>query len=370
MFRRSFIACLFAAFLAGLSEQSLHPSDQASPLPLGNVTNVQPVGCPAGFFFGMTCSTAKVENCAGTDSLGFTYGVATPTGVLNGTIVLHDGGGGRTVFDNGYAQAYFQAGYQIVQITWDSDWEAAGSANPASIKNAACRPATFFQYVYTNVYGGSRGDGGMCVHGHSGGAGALAYALTEYDAGSYLDKAMLTSGPVFSDVEAGCMVPNVPSVTICPAGQLGCNGDAWMVPPQYSPNALGSWTGSNACNNVPRGHRTSPEDNTDWKEMSVVDGERDSTFSYPQTALSAWLCSNGQNNSAPQGQLYYVNFTSINQLANNGEVAFYSVNRVDSCLGAEDVWDGTVVVNGRSESALAASIADMTDPVVGCVRRH
>jgi len=121
---------------------------------------------------------------------------------------------------------------------------------------------------------------------------------------------------------------------------------------------------------VPPGGHTSPDSNADWKEMSVVDGESDSVFTYPQTAMSAWLCSNGLNDSAPEAELYYQNFTSITQFANNGVVAYYSVNRVDQCPGAEDIWDGVVVIQGVQESGFLASTNDMLDPIAGCVKRH
>lgn len=372
MLRRIFMVWLPVVFVVALlSSPSQAFEGQSSPLPLGTVDNITPVACPAGFEAGMTCYTATLENCAGTDSLGLTYGVETPSGAVKGTIVLHAGDGGRGPFGYGYPMVYFSAGYQVVQLAWDSDWESVGIGQPtSSIKAAACRPATFFEYLYTNVHGGPSGSGGMCLQGHSAGSAAVAYSLTEYGAGSYVDKALLTSGPVFGNILVGCKVLNYPPVTICPPGQLGCNGASWNVAPQYKPGQVSGWTGDPTCNNVPPGHKTSQESNQDWMDMSVVDGESDSVYSYPQTALSAWLCSNGLNNSAPEGELYYENFTSINQFANNGTVAFYSVNRVDQCPGKEDIWDGVVLIKGRRVSGFQASTADMLDPVVGCVKRH
>src|SRR5579863_3731341 len=162
MSRRAVMACLLAPSLVVSSEclsQALPSSNQASPLALGKMADVQSAACPAGFFAGMICSTAMVENCAGTVPLGLTYGVETPTGTLKGTIVLHGGGKGTHPFNEKYVPAYLAAGYQVVQLAWDSDWELVGAGQSASLKSAACRPATFFAYAYSSIYGGASGTG-------------------------------------------------------------------------------------------------------------------------------------------------------------------------------------------------------------------
>src|ERR1700691_1160616 len=150
-----------------------------------------------------------------------------------------------------YAQNYLAAGYQIVQIAWGKnypgfDWEYTNVNTEDyafSIRNAACRPATFLNYVrFGNgnpnvpiIWNATKG--GMCGHGNSGGAGAMAYALAWYNAGAggpatngsgYLDKVVLENGPVFSDVFQGCEVQNGVNsqyTAICPPGttQPGCN---------------------------------------------------------------------------------------------------------------------------------------------------
>jgi hypothetical protein len=77
--------------------------------------------------------------------------------------------------------------------------------------------------------------------------------------------------------------------------------------------------------------------------------------------MAAWLCSNGLNNSATQGQLFYANFTSALQTAG------CSVTRVDKCKGPETVEPGTTP---SGETAFFAIINDMTDANIGCVLRH
>jgi len=316
----------------------------------------------------MTCYQATVS-CANTDNINVIYGYKTPAGAVKGTIFLHAGSGGTTAFTYAtlagqtYVDSYFKSGYRVVELEWASDWETATGAGPENIKTAACRPATLLNYVYENIHGGSAGQGGMCAHGNSAGSAAMAYALTWYKSDAFLDKVVLTSGPVLGDIEAGCQVPKVPPITVCASGQFGCVGGPWSDAPQYQQgsNAPQKWTGDKTCNNVPAGQSTSTASNAAWKAQSIVDGTANANFSYPKTALSGWLCSNGLNPSAAQGQYYFQNILSPSQ------TAAFSLYRVDSCIEAEDVWNGTT---SSGQSAFDASVNDMVDPVAGCVKRH
>jgi hypothetical protein len=337
----------------------------SAPLPLGTVSSVTKMNfCPSGYYEGMTCYSATVS-CPKTDDMNVVFGYRTPAAVL-GTIFLHSGVGGVTPFDYGpsdeqtYVDSYFKAGYRVVELTWENDWETATADGTESILQAACRPATLLNYVYTAIHGGPNGRGAMCAQGHSAGSAALAYALAWYGAGSFLDKVVLTSGPVLSDIEAGCEVPNDPPVTVCPRGQFGCIGKSWSDVTQYREEAAAvqGWTGDPTCDN---GRTTSRASNAAWKAMSIVDGTSNPSFTYPQTAMSAWLCGNAMNCSAAQGQIYLQNIKGPSQ------VAAYSVNKVNGCQGPEDIWDGLTI---NQLSAFTASVNDMLDPVVGCIKRH
>jgi len=331
---------------------------QSAPLPLGTVSNVSQMNsCPSGFLGGMTCFQAEMS-CPKTTSLGFIYGFEDPTGTPNGTIVLLDGGSGTNA--NGseiYAEKYLESGFRVVEMVWDSGWEITGGTNAASIKTAACRPATFMNYVFQNFYR----NGGMCAQGDSAGSGAIAYSLAWYGAANILDKVELLSGPVFGDIEQGCMVPPAATSTVCPADQLGCNGAPWPDSPAYvGPDiaAINTWSGNPTCNGRTQ---TSHAANASWKAMSIVDGTDNPSFSYPHTAMAGWLCSNvatEQNNSAAQGEFFYQQFTSSRQIAG------YSVTRIDHCSGTEGVSDG---VTPQGENGTIAIGQDM---VSGCIKRH
>jgi hypothetical protein len=237
----------------------------------------------------------------------------------------------------------------------------------------------------------------MCVHADSGGAGAVGYALTWYNAGAggtaswasgYIDKAVLENGPVYSRVDLGCEVnssgQNNNKTYICDGGsQIGCNAASWTQSPaiDYSDEYVGGdatsvnlWSGATgpACANNTVGGTTTF--NSQWQQMSIVGGSAQGggpgpSINYPNTAISAWLCENvtdlnvSLNNSMSQGELFYAQFTPT-----SGEVENLSVNGV-FCPTTEDVEDGTTVYNGNSYNnmnAYAALEADMTTGPASC----
>jgi hypothetical protein len=348
---------LFLAFIA-LCTHSVRSEAQRAPLPLGTVSGVRQLSaCPSGYYPGMTCFQAEMS-CPNTVDIGFTFGVASPTNRQQGTVVFLDGGGGTIPSGElDYGKAYLDDDFQIVSMNWASDWENTMSTGGTSIKDAACRPATFLSYINQTLHG----TGGMCAQGDSAGSGAVAYALAWYGAGNFLDNVELLSGPVFGDIEQGCVVPNAPTVEVCPFGQLGCDGSPWPDPPSYvlgAQEAVGTWSGDSTCN---AGTVTSAASNANWKAMSIVDGTSNPTFVYPQTAMAGWLCSNDdstQNNSAAEGEFFYREITSSQQ------TAAYSVTRIDQCSGAEGVTEGTTPDGTSGFTAISR------DMIAACVKRH
>jgi hypothetical protein len=341
----------------------------------------------------MTCYAATVINCPGDDNLQFVYGVENPTGT-SGTIVMFSGGGGGVASDLATDPSeiayYVSKGYQVVQIAWGPgtsgdglDWEytSANLSSGTNILTAACRPSTLLNWVRNGgpYASGLWTSGGMCAQGESAGSGAIAYALAWYSAGSYLDKVLLKSGPVFSDIEQGCEVPNNQYTTICSgSGQAGCVGWTPQDPPGYSLEFVGShksevqlWTGNMSPSCANNSQQTNGSENTAWYNMSIVNfpatGQQPS-FNYTNTAMSAWLCETVEpgvapDNAAPQGQLFYQQFTSLSQAAFS-----LSVNAVTLCPSNEGVDNGIVASTG--DYGYQDIETDMTDPVKGCKVRH
>jgi hypothetical protein len=333
------LACLTIFLLSGCVYA------QSNTLPLGQVNPpVKSVACPGGFAEGARCYSSTIS-CPDTEDIGFTYGIVNPSG-KQGTIVFFNGEDGNTPGFSQYIAEYTPPAqnFQTVQVTWSTAWEETGNDTGDSLKAAACRPATLLDWLLNqkNVYGG----GGMCAQGASAGSAAIAYALTEYGAYEYLNHVELESGPVLSDMSMGCN-PKSPSLTVCPGNQcLTGEQGSWPDSPIYvdgAENAVSTWTGAWGSNSCANGSDISQSQLNAWKAMSIVDGltgsQADSTFFYPKTSMTGWLCSkpdwcNGawcQNNSAAEGQLYYQNVTSSK-----------SVYRVNNCEGTEGVERGTV----------------------------
>jgi hypothetical protein len=257
---------------------------------------------------------------------------------------------------------YLGQGYAVVEIAWNSAWEQTSQAN---IQNAACRPATFLNYVYTNIYQSTiqpnNSKAGMCAQGFSAGSAAIAYSMAYYGAANYLDNVELISGPVLSNIEQGCQEPQASTVQVCPPGQLGCpQGQAsWILSPTYAPNDANyvkAWTNDNTCAS-PTVTPSSTTSEAAWLSESIVDSSTGlanqgaiPTFNYSTTGMGAWLCrsllnsnmcTNQQtqycpNNSSPQGQLFYANFTQSNSPAS------LNIYPVDGCNGPEGAPLGNV----------------------------
>lgn len=375
------------------------PFAATAQLSTGSVTDVAKVTCQGVFPLNArtTCYTATVI-CPDEDDTSITFGVTTPA-KPKGTIVLHDGDTGTSPYEepgisNGFARAYFQAGFQVVELAWGgTGWEGLP---PGSIKTAACRPATFFQYIYDNFYSSAESPvynptdnptAGFCLQGHSAGAGAIAYYLTHYNGAAYVDKALLSSGPHFAEIDQGCEVPAPPSpVTICPNGggtpnSWPCSAGvdppgSWTEYPTYTYGQMGGWTASPCSDGEP----TTQAQDTAWSIMSIVDLQQtptDANYVMPQTAVSAYLChyiGSLVNPSEAQGWLYYNQFQEAS-------IANLIVNEVNDCQNQgvsspEYVFYATKV-NGATGKPLphftwapTVMFDDMTDAVTGCVRRH
>jgi hypothetical protein len=356
------------------------PPPQSGPSVVVGAT----VTCTSDFFSDSTtpavCQSATVTNCPNVSDLNFTYSYDTPASP-KGTIVFLSGSGGTDDNgDQGPAGFYFANGYEVIQVEWADDWEYTGgndtNTTPANVRLAACRGATLLNFIFntnnTTLYSG----GGRCAEGSSAGSGAIAYALTFYGAGSYLDAVEMKSGPPLADFEAGCEEPPAPDVTICPPGQTQCQlggTSSWTLSPTYTGAASGvrNWTGDSTC---AAGTTTSMASDTAWLQESIVnDGTGSPTYSYPTTTMTAWLCQTifesnmcmgGQggspqdfcpNNSGSQGEIYYNKVTSL-----------YNIYAVQNCDGPEGVagTDPTVAALGN----LNGTVAIENDMLAQCVK--
>ena len=359
--RLSLLFCLII-FLAGCGggsspSPSTQPPIQVTTPPgaqtLGSISQIQSLpSCPSGYGAGYQCKQAVVS-CPGTADIQVTYGVQQVSGA-KGTVVLLSGTGGTSPFQGPAVSMYPTAGYSVVNLSWASTWEDTGTAQK-SVGNAACRPATMLSYLLNNVFN----SGAKCSLGFSGGSGAIGYALAWYGADTYLDKVQLESGPVFSDIAQGCMVPAPPPLTVCAPGQFGCQpGDTFSAPLAYDSTDAAIVRPVTSDNSCAGSTPTSSTSNSNWKAMSILDGTPNRNFSHPKTSISGWLCDNGLNNSATEGNLWFQQFT------NSSQVASLLIVPVSNCKGAEGVDPGLTPAGVDVPTAM---LTDLTDPVNGCV---
>ena len=347
----------------------------------GTLSGVAPLSaCPSnvGFAGGMSCYSANID-CPNTDTIPLTFGYNTPAGLSKGLIVLFGGTSGMNNGPDGtLVLNYLNNGYTVVQIIWGYAWEETNSSSsgtrPWNIQTAACRPATFLNWAFTNrqapvLYPASNPTAGMCAEGFSAGSAAVAYSLSWYDADKYLDKVELLAGPVLSDIGHGCEVPNAPPVTMCggspapaycqgwPAG--GVSGGLSYI--NGTENFLQAWTGDASCNNS-SGTTTTQASFNAWEAESILFGANGATpnLKYPNTSVAAWLCSSSislMNESGPQGWVYY------EQVGNSGTPPLsFLVNSVASCNGPEGITTGTTaIISGGAYGGLDPTTAITED---------
>lgn len=372
----------------------------AFPQSLGSVATPQQLSaCPtAGFAPGMTCYSATVS-CPSTVDIPMVFGFypGTPNPAIKGTIVLLPGEGGTNagqdnegLFITGVSydplKTYPAAGYNVVELAWGfalnndlTDWigmpwedatnGCASNCNPPhNIQAAACRPATFLKYIANHSNYHTTGTG-MCAQGFSGGSGAVAYTMAWYGGTGFLDKVVLISGPVFSNIELGCEVPGPtqtsgvcsgnPPPSFCPSGNPGWN---W-APYSYASGVVGAmkeFTGDQTCRGTAT---TSPQSDQNWLNMSIVEGN--ASFDYSSTVLTGFSCgslvgSGSMNNSSTQGWTFFNNpITTFN----SPTIPYYLYETIN-CTYDEGVYDttGTATVPAiNNEPGFNAILEDMTD---------
>jgi hypothetical protein len=242
-----------------------------------------------------------------------------------------------------------------------------------NIQYAACRPAGFLHFVYTDPVLFQPG-GGMCVHGFSAGSAAVVYSLAWYGAGwgatGYLDNVELLSGPVLSEVDTGCEIPQELALVHVCQGSPTCNpaNQSWSQSPEYiigDQNYVRAWSNISACANTSMTN-TGPWDSV-WNNMSILSSSVTSQqLSYPSTSMNAWLCGNVYNNQGPmnnsssQGWLFY----------SDSRVSFMSgwqVNAVTNCDNSEAVMGPDATAVGPNGVVMPAFTLITNDMAGKCV---
>ena len=308
-------------------------------LPLGTVSLIGPTTCPSpGAPKTATCTLVTVS-CAGLPDLNATIVLTQPVGVPRGTVILHKGGAGTLLLDNGFPTTYVADGFTSVQIAWAADWvEAKG----AGAKSAACRVATLFDYIFTTIHLSNR-NAGFCGQGSSGGSATLAYALAHYGMDAYFDHTVMAAGPALSRMDYGCdpSLYQGPPLNLC--------SSLTNAPYAYTTAALtmfNNWEKTTSCGSA----NPLSSDISKWVSDSIVTSG--GKYNYPQTSMSWFTCTTSPvNESTGEGKLL------IDQVVPLGSTA--SVNCYSGVCKGEGVWG--------DPNAFNDTVSDM---LTKCVPNH
>ncbi|MGA7218043.1 MAG: hypothetical protein WBX38_07000 [Candidatus Sulfotelmatobacter sp.] len=178
--------------------------------PLGTVSDVSTISCQGSIKNGV-CQQMTVS-CPGLPSIFAYVKTNTPTGSSLGTATYTTGTNGIDLYDSIFTfgstavQNVINAGYTTVQISFgnpfDDNQPNGWVDGPGGVLQTACNWATVNQWIYTNIQNNTKLP--YCATGNSGGAGAIAYALSQYNSGSVLSMAEVTSGPPTARLDWGC----------------------------------------------------------------------------------------------------------------------------------------------------------------------
>jgi hypothetical protein len=158
-------------------------------------------------------------------------------------------GGGEALYDNdssffynnntingglSVVQGVINAGFTTAQLSFGAPFDNSTTTGwltgPGGVRRLACRYAAVAQWVYTNIHN-SNATAPMCATGNSGGAGAVAYSLTEYGQSNIFAMVEPTSGPPMSRLDEACVSTGSTQIFKCNTGDVGVE-----LPLNYAPS--------------------------------------------------------------------------------------------------------------------------------------
>ncbi len=216
------VAIIAAALSAPAGAQSCYAGP---PVSIGSITVVAR-GLPASTRMPNSTVDALTVHCRDLPDIGVLLQVTPPPAGVSerGTVVLGSGALGTTFYSaetNGFplALALHQLGFRVVDRAWVPGWFTSA----AGLRKQSCRYGTLLDHVFRTYHG----TGAFCALGSSGGSAELAYALTTWRAGEYLDVGVMVGGPPTSRLDLSCQRP--PSAAwlgqcaaVTPANVLEC----------------------------------------------------------------------------------------------------------------------------------------------------
>jgi len=194
--------------------------------PLGAVTASSTISCLSGGISGSTCYSLTVS-CPGIADLTTFLKVNVPA-TPKGTVLFATGVGGPTLYDSTWqygsdaVQSVLNAGFTTVQLAFGTPFNTPNNGwltGPGGVRRLACRYATVAQWVFQNIQN-ANSSLPVCATGNSGGASAIAYAVTHYGLDSLFSYVEPTSGPPLNRLDYGCICNGASVDTPCGNGSL------------------------------------------------------------------------------------------------------------------------------------------------------
>jgi hypothetical protein len=237
-----------------------------------------------------------------------------PTGTSLGTVTYNTGTDGNGLYESIFTfgstavQNVLNANYTIVEIDWGTPFNTnqpdGWALGPGGLLASACRYATVTKWIYDNIQANTALP--YCATANSGGAGALAYALSQYHSSDILSMAEVTSGPPPGRMDWGCgCLQGKLAVQCGNATTLGtCFGvaDAPVWDPAYNPTAT-----TGVCSAAVKG--TLPPGGLNFFLGDSVEAPG-ALYNFPHTFVN--LVFGGADNSSaiPIGQDWFNNITT------------------------------------------------------------
>ncbi len=284
---------------------------------LGTVSGVSSIACSGAIKNGV-CQQMTVS-CPGVPNVMAYVKTNTPTGASKGTATYNTGTDGNGLYESIFTfgstavQNVLNAGFTTVEISWGTPFNTnqpdGWVQGPGGVLASACRYATVTQWIYDNIQNNTSLP--YCATANSGGAGALAYALSQYPTGNILSMAEVTSGPPAGRLDWGCGCTQGKVAVQCGSStMLGtCFGkaDAPVWDPAYDPTAA-----SGVCTNAVTG--TLPPGGLNFFLGDSVEAPG-ATYNLPKTQVN--LVFGGADNSSAIaiGQDWFNNITSTKSQA-------------------------------------------------------
>ncbi len=230
---------------------------------MGTVSGVSTIAC-AGSISGGVCQQMTVSCPSVPDVMAYVK-TNTPSASSLGTVTYNTGTDGNGLYEDIYTFGstavgnVLTAGFTTVEISWGSPFNGTQPAGwvegTGGVLAAACRYATVTQWISDNIK--SNATLPLCATANSGGAGALAYALSQYPVGNIISMAEVTSGPPTGRLDWGCGCTEGKLAVQCGSSTtLGtCFGkaDAPVWDPAYDPSGTTAVCTNATSGNLPPG---------------------------------------------------------------------------------------------------------------------